>query len=75
MFLRRNLAYTLAEIMLSLVIIGVLIGFTVSKVLKQSPDIDKTRVKKAYLTIEKTITSMLDNEVLYPLKSYGVMTL
>jgi len=66
MFLRRNLAYTLAEIMLSLVIIGVLIGFTVSKVLKQSPDIDKTRVKKAYLTIEKTITSMLDNEVLYP---------
>ncbi len=63
--LKKN-AYTLAEIMLSLVVIGVLIGFTTSKVLKQSPDIEKTRVKKAYLTIEKTITAMLDNAVLYP---------
>ena len=59
-------AFTLAEIMISLVVIALLIGYTTSRVLKQSPDVEKTRVKKAYIAIEQTVSSMVNNEVLYP---------
>ena len=62
----KKLAYSLAEIMVALGVTGILIGLLTTKVLRQSPDIEKTRVKKAYIAIEQTISSMINNDVLYP---------
>ena len=62
----KKIAYSLAEIMVALAVTGMLIGLLTTKVLRQSPDIEKTRVKKAYITIEQTIRSMINNDVLYP---------
>ena len=63
---KHQFAYTLAEIMISLAIISLIMGVISTKVLKQSPDLDKTRVKKAYISIEQTVRSMLNDSVLYP---------
>ena len=65
MLFEKKLAFTLAEMMFAMIVIAVLIGATASRVLKQSPDVEKTRIKKAYITIEKTISSMVDNDVIY----------
>lgn len=62
----KKIAYSLAEIMVALAVTGMLIGLLITRVLRQSPDIEKTRVKKAYITIEQTIRSMINNDVLYP---------
>lgn len=64
--MKKNNAFALAEILLTLALVGVLIGLLSGKVLRQMPDIEKTRVKKAYVVIEKTIFSMTNNDVLYP---------
>ena len=65
-FSKKNIAYSLAEVMIALGLMTVLLGLVSSRVLKQSPDIEKLRIKKAYVTIEKTINSMINNDVLYP---------
>lgn len=62
---KKNKAYSLAEIMIALAVTTVLLGLVTSRVLRQSPDIEKTRIKKAYITIEQTIKSMINNDVLY----------
>lgn len=62
---KNNKAYSLAEIMISLALMTVLLGLVTSRVLKQSPDIEKVRVKKAYVVIEKNINSMINNDVVY----------
>ena len=62
---KKYRAYSLVEIMIALALMSVLLGLVSSRVLKQSPDIEKVRIKKAYVTIEKTINSMINNEILY----------
>ena len=53
MLFEKKLAYTLAEMMFAMIVIAVLIGATASRVLKQSPDVEKTRIKS-----KQIITSM-----------------
>jgi len=62
----KNNAFTLAEIMLTLVILGTLITMTASRLLRQTPDVNKTRFKKAYVVTEQTVQKLVRNEVLYP---------
>lgn len=62
----KNNAFTLAESLLALVLLGTLITLTTSKFLRQAPDINKTRFKKAYVVTEQTIQKLVRNEVLYP---------
>lgn len=64
--MKKIMAFTLAEIVLTLGIVSILIGLMSSKVMRQSPDIEKTKVKKAYIVVERTINSLINNEVLYP---------
>ncbi len=59
-------AFTLAEILITLVILGTLITLTSSRLLRQTPDIDKTRFKKAYAVTEQTVQKLVNNDVLYP---------
>ena len=61
----KKFAYSLAEIMVALVVTGTLIALLTTKVLRQSPDIEKTRVKKAYIAIEQAVRSMINNDILY----------
>lgn len=62
----KNNAFTLAEILLTLVILGLLIVLTSSRLLRQTPDINKTRFKKAYVVTEQIVQKLVRNEVLYP---------
>ena len=62
----KKYAYSLAEILIALALLGFLTGLVTSKVKNQTPDIEKTRIKKAYIVIGQTIQSMINNDVLYP---------
>ena len=62
----KSQAITLAEVLIVLVLIGTLMVMTLSNGKKALPNIDKTRCKKAYNTIEKVLSNMLNDDNLYP---------
>lgn len=59
-------AFNLAEVLLAMAILSIIIGLVIQSAKKQLPDMNKMRFKNAYIIIEKTIESMLDDENLYP---------
>lgn len=58
--------FSLAELLVSMALIGTLLVMLSTKLLKQLPDVDKTRLKKTYVLIERTVSSLINNDVLYP---------
>ena len=63
---KRYKGFSLGELLISMTLIGTLLVMFSTKLLKQLPDVDKTRLKKTYALIERTISSMINNDVLYP---------
>jgi len=63
---KHNYAFSLSEILMAVVILGILVAITISNAKKIVPDFDKARFKKANLTIEKVVSTLLNDDVLYP---------
>ncbi|MBE7706874.1 MAG: type II secretion system protein [Cyanobacteria bacterium SIG30] len=59
-------AFTLAEILVAMAVIGFLTLMTMTNVVKQLPDIEKARVKRAYSTIEKIVGALINDDNIYP---------
>ena len=59
-------AFTVAEIAVVLVLIGVLSVLLLSSLTKAKPERNKTMFKKAYSVIEKTVSELVNDETLYP---------
>ena len=62
----KNKAFTLAETLIVLSIIGVLATVMLSAMSKMSPDKTKMKFKKAYQTVERTVGELVNDENLYP---------
>lgn len=58
--------FTLAETMITLGILGVLAAILIPSVMKLSPDNNKVMFKKAYYTLERAVTYMINNDTNYP---------
>lgn len=58
--------FTLAETMITLGILGVLAAILIPAVMKLSPDNNRVMFKKAYYTLERAITYMINNDANYP---------
>ncbi len=68
----KNKAFTMAEIMIVLTLIGVLTTIMLSSMSRLSPDRKKIIFKKAYQTIERTVAELVNDESLYPYDSTSI---
>ena len=62
----KNKAFTLAETLIVISIIGILATVMLSVMSKMSPDKEKMMFKKAYQTVERTVGELVNDEELYP---------
>lgn len=71
--------FTLPEVIITLCVLGVIAAVLVPTITKNRPDENKIMLKKAYSTVEQTISELINDDVNYPatelaLNSNGVMT-
>lgn len=59
-------AFTLAETLTTLVIIGVIAATATPTIMNALPNTNKVKFKKAYSTIETVITTLINNDIIYP---------
>ena len=59
-------AFTLAEILIVIAVIGVLSVFVLSSLSNATPDKNKVMFKKAYSITERTVQELINDETLYP---------
>ena len=64
--IRKMKAFTLAEVMVTLAIMGVLASIMLPVMSKIRPDKTKATFKKAYYVVERTVYDMVTDESLYP---------
>lgn len=58
--------FTLAEVMVTLGILGVLAAILIPAIVKTTPDNNKIMFKKAYYTLEGAINTMINDDAAYP---------
>ena len=68
---KNKFAFTIVECLITLSLIGMLCVITLIGMNKLMPDQDKVRFQKAYYTISKTVSQMINDDVLYPNPSMG----
>lgn len=59
-------AFTLAETVMVITVLGFLFGITVLNISKITPDNDKAKFKKAYANIESAVSRLINDKALYP---------
>lgn len=64
-------AFTLAEILIALTVLGILAAMLIPAIMKLAPSKNKIMFRKAYSIAEKTIDSMITNDQLYPASQIG----
>lgn len=64
--------FTLEEILIATVLVGVLAVLMMSAIKKVTPDKTKTMFKKAYSIVERTVAELVNDETLYPYDSSRV---
>lgn len=66
--------FTLSEVMITLGILGVLAAIIIPAVMNVSPDSNKVMFKKAHSTLEKTVETLINDDVNYPSNVTGQTT-
>ena len=64
----RKQAFTLAEILISMLILGIIVASTVPVILHMSPNKNAIMMKKAYYTTESVVHSLINDQNYYPEK-------
>lgn len=64
--------FTLAEVMITLAILGVLASIAIPAVLNTAPSTNIVLFKKAYATLEKNVGELANDDVNYPATPMGV---
>lgn len=62
-------AFTLAEVMVTLALVSVISSILVPAIMQVKPDRNKLLFKKAYTTVEKIVTEIVNDDNLYPIVS------
>lgn len=66
--------FTLSEVMVTLGVLGVLAAVIIPAVMSVRPDTERVMFKKAYSTIEKSVSDLINNETYYPTDVTGTTT-
>lgn len=64
--MKRLKGFTLSEIMVALAVIGVLVAVVTPVIMQTKPNKNKMMVKKSFYTIEQVVSSLINDEHLYP---------
>lgn len=67
-------AFTLAEVLITLVVLGVLASTLIPTIKAMIPDKNRVMFKKAYSVIENAVTNMVNDETYYPASELGTDT-
>lgn len=66
LFMKRFKAFTLAELMVAMAVIGILVAIVTPAVVKTRPNKNKMMVKKTFYTTENIVSSLINDERVYP---------
>lgn len=58
--------FTLAETLITLVVLGVIAAVLIPTIMNVAPDNNKVMFKKAYSTLERTVSELINDETKYP---------
>ncbi|HNW26415.1 MAG TPA: prepilin-type N-terminal cleavage/methylation domain-containing protein [Candidatus Gastranaerophilaceae bacterium] len=64
--MKNKFGFTLAEVMVVLVTLGVLAAIAIPAVVHVRPNNKKVMLKKAYSTLEKAVQELINNDTYYP---------
>lgn len=64
--MKKDNAFTLAEVMIALVVLGVIMALVLPVIMDAMPNKDKMMIKKAYYTTENVIHDLINDSNLYP---------
>lgn len=59
-------AFTLTELMVALAVVGILVAVVTPAIMKNRPNKNKMMVKKTFYTVENIVSSLINDERLYP---------
>ncbi len=64
--MRRLKGFTLTELMVAMAVIGILIAVVTPAIMKTRPNKNKMMIKKSFYTTEQIISTLINDEKLYP---------
>lgn len=64
--MRRFKGFTLTELMIALAVLGILVAVVTPAIMRARPNKNKMMVKKTFYTAENIISSLINDETLYP---------
>lgn len=65
----RFKGFTLTELMIALGVIGIILAVVTPAIMKTSPNKNKMMIKKTFYTVEQIVSSLINDEKLYPDKT------
>lgn len=72
-FMRLKRAFTLSELLITILIIGIIAAVTLPVVKKAMPDKLEAMRRKTYYILENTVSQMAADDIMYPAKKDGTM--
>ena len=67
--MRKRKGFTMAELMVAMAVIGILVAIVTPAVMRNRPSRDKMMVKKTFYTAENIVSTLINDERLYPDKT------
>ncbi len=64
--MRRFKGFTLTELMIALAVIGILVAVVTPAIMRTRPNKNKMMIKKTFYTTEQIVSSLINDERLYP---------
>lgn len=64
--MKKFRGFTLTELMVALTVIGVLVAVVTPAIMKTRPNKNKMMVKKTFYTTEQAVSTLINDEILYP---------
>lgn len=64
--MRRFKGFTLTELMIALAVVGILVAVVTPAIMKTRPNKNKMMIKKSFYTTEQIVSSLINDERLYP---------
>lgn len=64
--MRRFKGFTLTELMIALAVLGILVAVVTPAIMRARPNKNKMMVKKTFYTVENIVSSLINDETLYP---------
>lgn len=64
--MKKFRGFTLTELMVALTVIGILVAVVTPAIMKTRPNKNKMMVKKTFYTTEQVVSTLINDEILYP---------